>query len=128
MLDKSKWSVAWFHYISIALKLAYNRNKVFKTLHYWSRDMLNFDFLDKGLEIVSPAQFMYDFSTKKFLMLYSVNWPNLITWLPLLLEKLRNMCIAIVCYPGCDVMDFEINLIFLIETFFLHNQKVQTKI
>ena len=33
--------------------------------------MFNFDFLDKGLEIVSPAHFEYDFSTKKFLMLYS---------------------------------------------------------
>ena len=32
------------------------------------------------------------------------------------------MCIAIV-YPGCDVMDFEINLIFLIEPFFLYDQK-----
>ena len=37
------------------------------------------------------------------------------------------MCIAIVCYPGCDVMDCEINLIFLIEPFFLHDQKVMTK-
>ena len=29
--------------------------------------MLNFDFLDKGLGIVSPAYFVYDFSTKMFL-------------------------------------------------------------
>ena len=34
--------------------------------------MLNFDFLDKGLGIVSPAHFVYDFSTKMFLILYSV--------------------------------------------------------
>ena len=89
--------------------------------------MLNFDFLDKGLGIVSPAHFVYDFSTKMFLMLYSINWPNFIVWLPLLLEILSNMCIAIICYPGCDVIDFEINLIFLIEPFFLHDQKVMTK-
>ena len=25
---KSKWSAAWFHYISIALKLAYNKNRL----------------------------------------------------------------------------------------------------
>ena len=37
------------------------------------------------------------------------------------------MCIAIVCYPCCDVMDFEINLIFLIEPFFLHEQKDMKK-
>ena len=97
ILGKSKWSAAWFHYISIALKLAYNKNKLFKTLHYWSRDTLNFDFLDKGLGTVSPPHFVYDFSTKLFLTLYSINWPNLIAWLPLLLEILNNMCIATVC-------------------------------
>ena len=30
--------------------------------------MLNFDFLDKGLGIVSLAYFVYDFSTKMFVM------------------------------------------------------------
>ena len=56
----------------IALKLAYDKNKLFKTLQYLSRDMLNFHVLDKNLEIVSPLHFAYDFSTKIFLMLYSV--------------------------------------------------------
>ena len=88
--------------------------------------MLNLDFLDKGLGIISLAHFVYDFSTKIFLMLYS-NRPNFIAWLSLLLGILGNMCIGIVCYPGCDVMNFEINLIFLIEPFFLHDQKVMTK-
>ena len=74
--------------------------------------MLNFDFLDKGLGIVSPAHFMYDFSTKMFFMLYSINWSNLIAWLPLLLEMLGNMWIAIVCYPGCDVINFKLTLSF----------------
>ena len=35
--------------------------------------MLDFDFLDKGLGIASPAHFVYDFSTKMFPMLYSTN-------------------------------------------------------
>ena len=64
IVGKSKWSAAWFHQISIALELTYNRNKLFKTLHYWSRNMLNFDFLDKGQGIVSPARFVYDFSKR----------------------------------------------------------------
>ena len=89
--------------------------------------MLDFDFLDKSLAIVSPAHFVYDFSTKMFLMLYSINKPNFIAWFPLLLEILGNMCIAIVCEPGCDVMNFDINLIFLIESLFLHDQKFMTK-
>ena len=53
--------------------------------------MLNFGFLDKGLGIVSPAHFVYDFSTEMFLMLYSINRPNIIAWLPLLLEILGNV-------------------------------------
>ena len=28
------------------------------------------------------------------------------------------MCITTVCFPGCDVINFEINLIFLIEPLF----------
>ena len=35
--------------------------------------MINFDFLEKGLEIVSPSYFVYDFPGKMFLALYSVN-------------------------------------------------------
>ena len=33
--------------------------------------MLNFDFLEKGLGIVSRPHFVHDFSRKIFLMLYS---------------------------------------------------------
>ena len=59
--------------------------------------MLNFDIVDKGQGIVSQAHIVYDFSTEMFLMLYSINCLNLIGWLPLLLEMLGNICIAIVC-------------------------------
>ena len=107
--------------------MAYNKSELYETLDYWSGCMLNFDFLEKGLGIVSPPHFEKDFSRKMVLMLYSIDWPNFIVWLPLLLEILGNMCIAIVCYPGCDVMDFEINLIFLIKPFFLQDQKVMAK-
>ena len=36
----------------------------------------------------------------------------------LLREILGNMCIAIVCKPGCDFRNFESNIIFLIKPFF----------
>ena len=114
--SKSKWSAA--QYISIALKVAYNKNKLYKNLDYWSRDVLNFEFLQKGLGVVSPTHFVYDLSRKVFLMLYPINWPNFIVWFPLLLEILSNMCIAIVCFPGCHVINFVFNLIFLIKLFF----------
>ena len=38
----------------------------------------------------------------------------------LLREILCNISIAIVCYPGYNVINFEINLIFLIKPFFLY--------
>ena len=59
--------------------------------------MHNFEFLEKGLEVDSQIHFVYDFSGKVFLSLYSINWPNFIVWLPLLLEIMANMCTAIVC-------------------------------
>ena len=68
------------------------------------------------------------FWSKIFFLLYSINWPNLLVWLPLIWEILSNTCIVIVCQPNCDVMNFKINLIFLIKPFFLHDQKVKTKI
>ena len=37
------------------------------------------------------------------------------------------MCIAIVCKTGYDVMNFELNLIFLIKPIFLHEQNIRDK-
>ena len=77
---ESKWSAVKFRYISITLNLQYNESKLYKTLDYWSRDMLNFNFSEKGLGLVSPPHFVYDFSRKMFLMLHSINWPSFIFW------------------------------------------------
>ena len=62
----------------MVLNLAYNKNNLYKTLYYLSRDILNFDFLLKGLRSIPPPHFVYDFSRKMFLMLYSTNWPYFI--------------------------------------------------
>ena len=76
-----------------------------------------------------PTTF-YNFSRKTFLMSYSINRPDFIVWLPLLLEILGNMYIAIVCFPGCEVINFEINqdlnqLIFLIKPLFYMTKKTK---
>ena len=42
-------------------------------------------------------------------------------------EILGNMCIKTVYKPGCDVINFAVNLIFLIKPFFLHDQKSVTE-
>ena len=59
--------------------------------------MLNFVLLEKGLGIASQPHFVYDSSRKMFLTLYSINCPNFIARLPLLLEILVNVCVEIVC-------------------------------
>ena len=111
----------------IVLNVVYNKNNLYKAFDYLSRGMLNFDFSQKGLELVSPSHFMYDFSRKIFLMLHSINWPNFIAWLPSLLEIFGSMCVAIVCFPGCEVINFEITLIFLIKPFFYLAKKSRQK-
>ena len=42
--------------------------------------MLNFNFSEKGLVLVSPPHFMYDFSRKMFLMLNSTKFHLLLTY------------------------------------------------
>ena len=74
--------------------MRYNKNKVHKTLDYWSWDMHNLDFLEKSLGIVSPPQLVNDFSRKTFLVEYFINWPDFIVWF--MFEILRNICIVIV--------------------------------
>ena len=120
---KIKWYAAWFQYILIPLNLAYNKNKLHKTLDYWSRDMHNFHIFRKG----SPLHFLNDFFAKMFLMLYSIIWPYFIVWLPSRLEISANMCIGIVCSPGCDVINFEINLLFPVKSFFYMTKRSRHK-
>ena len=118
--------VSWSKWLWARVQLqSLNQNKIYKTLEYWFRDMLNFDFLEKGLGIVSLPHFVYNFSRKIFLMLYSINWRNFITWLYLLIEILVNMFIANACY--CDVTDFEIDLIYLIKPFSFMTKKSRQK-
>ena len=78
--------------------------------------MLNLDIL-----------FLYIFFQKKsFLMLYSINRQNFIVWLPFLLEIMgSNMCTAIVCFPGCDAINFETDSN---QAIFLRKWKNETKI
>ena len=90
--------------------------------------MLNFSFSEKGLGLVSPPHFVYGFSRKMLFMLYSLNWLNFIAWLSLLLKIFGNTCITIVCLPGCDIINFEINLIFLIKPFCYNAKKARQKL
>ena len=61
---------------------------------------------------------MYDFSRKIFRMFYFINCSSFNVWLPLLLEF-----VVITCCQICDVMNFEINLSFLIKPLFYITKK-----
>ena len=92
--------------------------------------MLNFDFIEKDLRIVSPSNSLHDFPRKIFFMLHSINRPSFIVWLPLRREILGNMGIHCNCFLTrlCDVTNIEINVIFQIKLVFLRQQKVKTKV
>ena len=57
----------------------------------------------------------------------SLNWSHIIAWLPLFLEILGNMSIVIIYCPVCDVINFEINLNFLIKSFSYMTKKWEQK-
>ena len=42
-------------------------------------------------------------------------------------KMLGNMCVATIYFPGCDVINFEINLISLIKQFFYMTKKSRQK-
>ena len=71
----------------------------------------------------SPRSFL-----RLFLILYSINWPNFIDWLPLLLEILGKVYIAIICFLVCDIKNFKVNLNFLIKSFSYITKKAKAKI
>ena len=59
--------------------------------------------------------------------IYFIKWLNII-WLILLSDCLYFLrWISVVCFPGGDVVSFEINLIFLIKRFFYVTKKSREK-
>ena len=90
--------------------------------------MLNFDFLEKSLGIVSLSHFVYDFSKKMFLALCFINWSNFIACLSLLWD-IGQYVYCNCLLTSCNVINSEINLIFLIKPFFdmTKNPKIENK-
>ena len=67
--------------------------KLYKTLDYWSRNMLNFDFIENGLAIVCLSIFVYTILRKIFLV-FCTSFTDQISLSDCLYF---NMRIAIVC-------------------------------
>ena len=69
--------------------------------------------LESNLCILSPSDFLVNFLGQTRAKLTKSG--NFIVWLPFIREILNNMCIVILCKPGCDIINFKINIIFLIK-------------
>ena len=121
-INSLKFYKVYFYCISIWGLSKYSEIKVQTTCLYLIQSFIK--KIRRDLKLI----FCLIFWRKFILLLYSINWPNSIVWLPLLREILGNMCIAVVSYPGCDVIYFEINFTFVIKLFFLQDQKGKTKI
>ena len=91
--------------------------------------MLNFDFLEKGLWIVSPLHFAFDFS-KKYLSFYILLIDQIL--LSDCLYSLRYWAIYVLQLLVSQVVTSEIlkliNLIFLIKPFFYIIKKPRQKL
>ena len=81
----------------------------------------------RSLELVSLPHFLRFIRRKIILTLCFINWPNFILWLPLLFWNIGSICIVITCCAVCDVINFEINISFLIKPFFLLSKKLWQK-
>ena len=84
------------------LVLLFAKLRAIKIYWNWTADLLLlphikiFWKIKRGLELVNCLIFCITFE-KMFLLLYCINWPSFIFWLPLLREILGNMCVAIAC-------------------------------
>ena len=60
--------------------------------------------------------------------LYPIKGENFIAWLPLFREMLGNIRVVTLHSLDCDIINFQIYFFFLIKPFFLHDQKIKTKL
>ena len=99
------WSAAWFQNVLIAL------NSFFQNVLI----ALNFVklLIQRYSGNSSSTTFCIFIFHEKCFSFYIQLTDQIFFWLLLLLEILGNMCTAVVCFPGCDVINFEINFVFL---------------
>ena len=70
--------------------------------------MLNFDFLEKGLGLVFPPHFTYDFSGKSFSCYIQLTHQILLYDYQYFLRYWLIIFMVIASESGCDVINFEI--------------------
>ena len=61
ILHRENWKFPESRFVDL------NPANCIKWLDYWSRDLINFNFSEMGLGLVSPPRFVHDFLRKMFL-------------------------------------------------------------
>ena len=94
---------------------------MYNSLDYWSRDILNFDILEKSLGIVFLPHFMYDFFNKNF-SCYVLLWTKFH-----FLNAFTSWDIGQYVYCSYLFHKFRNQSYLSNQTVFINDQKVKTK-
>ena len=94
----------------------------FITFYLMIQRYAQFWFFTKGYGTSFFTTLLSRFFKKNVSYMYSINWPNFVAWLHLLLDILDNICILIFS-PLCDILNFENSLSLLIKPFFYITKK-----
>ena len=86
--------------------------------------ILSFLKIKRSLELVSMCHFLHNFWRKIFPLLYSINWPNFIVWLPLVWEIWATCVLQLFVNQVVTSWILKLTLSFssIIFPFFLHDQ------
>ena len=119
------------------LQFSYNIFQQLSTWHAVKANYINFQIVDPEIcTILSfqkrvQKQFFHHISSMTFqekcFSCYYILLTDQISLSCCLVKLLGNMCIAIVYFPRCDVINYEINVIFSIRPFFYIIKKSRQK-
>ena len=109
-------------YISIAFNLKYNRSKLYKTLEVCSILIFQRKVQKQFLHHILCMIFQDKCSSCYIILTDQISLFDCIYFL-----RYWAMCIAIVCFPGCFVISFKINLILYLIFYLYTRLKRQDK-
>ena len=111
--SKSKWLAPQFQCFG-SPRLGHSIKTNCMNSDPWSRDVFDFDFLKRVwfLHHILCMTFQEENFSCHILLIDQIP-----AWLSLILKTSGNMCIAVVCYPVCDVINFAFFLSFLNKSF-----------
>ena len=88
--------------------------------------MLNYDFPGRDLGLVSPPHFVYDISKKCFAC-YIILTDQISLSNCLYFSRYWAICVLQLFVTDCDVIETEMNFIFLIKSFWYMTKKSRQK-